>query len=78
MNKQSPNPETDVIEEIETIDTLEVELTPESQTIEYPRSGYFFPNTQEDAPFGGEFSSLEDAQRANEKHLAEHAKKGAN
>jgi len=58
--------------EIETIE----EATPkqEPKAIEAPRTDYFFPNQDIDLPFGGEFTSLKEAEEANAKYIAKHNK----
>lgn len=39
------------------------------------KQAYFFPNSREGLPFGGEFESLAKAEEANKKYLSEHADK---
>lgn len=59
-------------ESVETIETVEATTPkPEPKVIEAPKEGYFFPNILEGKPFGGEFSSKEEAEAANEQYLKE-------
>jgi hypothetical protein len=67
MNKTDES----IIEPTPVVEPQEVPAeSSEPKVIEPPKRGWFFPNPDEQLPFGGEFATFAEALDANQAYLA--------